>query len=269
MSKFIDKLNRVSKTAPAPLGFGAFRAALPRPKMQLVASLAQAKIDSLADYIAGADAGLLRIPDFSSGAKSLQKMSQTVPDIPWGGWLGAGDEKGLNQLVNSGCDFVVFPAASTPLALVQDTRLGKILELEPSLTEGVVRTVNDLSVDAVLITNEHGKGHFLTWRHLMLFQRFAELLTKPLLVSIPSDVTVSELQALWRAGVEGVITEVEPPNKLDGLRKAIDKLEFPSRKQKKIEALLPYMGGEKKTADEEEEEDKPKKKVTKKGTKSA
>ena len=93
--------------------------------------------------------------------------------------------------------------------------MGKILEVETALSEGLLAAVNKLPVDAVLIGGE--PESFLTWNHLMHFQRCANLLTKPMLASIPSNVTASELQALWGAGVDGVVVEVgvgQPAGKL-------------------------------------------------------
>ena len=92
----------------------------------------------------------------------------------------------------------------------------------------------------------------------MLFQHFADLLTKPLLVSIPSNVTSGELQALWKAGVDGVVIEVtagQPQDRLEELRRVIDKLTFPTpRRRGKTEPLLPYISRETGIATEEEEE---------------
>ena len=260
MSKLIDKLNRVSQATPQPMGFRVAQSDSPKPKMLLIASLAQPSIDDLADYVAGADAGLLHISNLTSGTEALQKVLQAVSDIPWGGWLRGTGWGEIKQIVKVGCDFVVFPAANTSLAIVQDDELGKILEVEASLSEGLVRAANELPVDAVLVTGEQKEGHPLTWQHLMLFQRFADLLTKPLLVSIPPNVTAGELEALWGAGVDGVVTEItaeQPQDRLKELRQVIDKLAFPSpRKREKREVLLPHSGQESgKAAIEEEEEE--------------
>ena len=182
-----------------------------------------------------------------------------MPDIPWGGWVKDIKHGEINKIVKAGCDFVVFPEASALLAVLQDNEVGKILEVGASLSEGLLRTVDELPVDAVLITNEQEGEYFLTWHHLMLYQRFATLLTKPLLVSVPSGVTASELQALWGAGVDGVVVGVgtgQPEERLNELRQAIDKLTFPSsRKRKKAEALLPHISGETGIEAEEEEEE--------------
>jgi len=258
MSRFIDKLNQVSRVVPQSIGFGRAQSVSEKPKILLIANLTEASVGGLADYVAGADAGLLHLPKLSSGAKTLKEISQAVPDVPWGGWLKDINKDKMGQLAEAGCDFVVFPAANTPLVLLQDDELGKILEVEASLSEGLLRTVNELPVDAVLIAAERKEGDFLTWHHLMLFQRFADLLTKPLLTSIPSNITANELQAIWEAGVDGVVIEVEtgqPTDRLKKLRQVIDKLAFPSqRKQGKAEALLPYIGRESSILTEEEEE---------------
>ncbi len=261
MSRFIDKLNRLSRAEPQPIGFRTTHPVSPMPKIQLVATLAQESVESLTDYVAGADAGLLRISKLSSGAKTLQKISQAVSDIPWGGWLQGSGLGQIKQMTKTGCDFVVFPATNTPLAILQNDEVGKILEVEASLSEGLLRAANELPIDAVLIASEQKEGYFLTWQHLMLFQRFADLLSKSLLVCIPSTVTAGELQALWEAGVDGVLIEVtaeQPQDRLKELRQVIDKLSFPSpRKREKIEPLLPRISQEAgiATAEEEEEEE--------------
>jgi len=258
MSKLIDKLNRVSQAVPQAMGFRATQQALPKPRMLLIADLAQANVDGSADYVAGADAGLLHISNLSEEAKTLRKICEVVSDIPWGGWLRDVGQVDMKQIVEAGCDFVVFPPANTLLAILQDNKLGKILQVEASLGEGLVRAVDRLPVDAVLTAGEPEEEYFLTWHHLMLFQRLADLLIKPLLVSVPSNITADELQTLWETGVAGVMSKVgvgQPEGRLRELRQAIDKLTFTSqRKRGKTEALLPYIGGERNIVAEEEKE---------------
>ncbi len=237
-----------------------FRAAgvPPKPRMLLIASLAQVGVDRLADGVAGADAGLLPISKLSSGVKTLKQICQAVPDIPWGGWLKEMGREGMEQMVEAGGDFVVFPAGSASLAMLEEEKLGKILEVEPGLDLGLLKAVDDLPVDAVLVAAEGGKDYLLTWNHLILFRRCASLLTKPLLVLVPSELAASELQALWEAGVGGVVVEagIEAEGRLAKLRQMIDKLTLPSPgKRRKAEPLVPYIRGETVVASEEEEEE--------------
>jgi len=259
MSHFIDKLKRVSQVAPQPMGFRATQPSSDKPGVLIITSLAQTDVDSLADRLAGADAGLLRITKLGSGAKALRKVSQAAPDIPWGGWVAGISEEEVEQVAKIGFDFVVFPPATTSLAILKDDRVGKILDINPSLREDLLPAVDELPADAVLVAGEQEKDYFLTWRHLMFFQRCADLLTKPLMVSIPPNVSTHELQTLWEAGVNGVVVKIEseqPPGILKELRQAIDKLTFTvPRKPRKAEPLLPYPSGKTYTVVEEEEEE--------------
>ncbi len=259
MSRLIDELNRIAKSTPQPMGF---RAAHPTPlklRILLVASLAQiGDTGRLAACVDGADAVLLRLTKSHLAAKTLPKTAGSLPDMPWGCFLEDTGTNKMETLIKAGCDFVVFPAASRFSATPQDNKVGKVLQVESSLGEGLLRGVNDLPVDAVLAIDTYEAGGSMAWHHLMLFQHMANLLTKPLLVPVPSNVTAGELKALWETGADGVVVEVDTgkPGGLKELRRVIGELPpRSSKKRGKAEALLPYSGGVKETEPEEEEEE--------------
>jgi hypothetical protein len=261
MSRLIDALNRVAKAVPQPMGFRAVRPDSSEPRILLIASLAKIEDAShLADGTDGADAVLLRLDKSGLAASTLKKIAASLPNIPWGGWLDDIGNKKMATLVEAGCDFVVFPAASRVLATPQDNKVGKILQVEPSLGEGLLKAVNDMPVDAVLAAHVCEVGEPILWHHLMILQRLANLLSKPLLVTAPLEITAGEIKALWEAGADGVVLEADTGHleRLKELRQSIGKLKFPaSRKRGKAEALLPRIGGEGGTVtpDEEEEEE--------------
>ena len=261
MSKFIDRLNRLSRPEPQPIGFRATQIVGARLRVQLAASIAQENAKYMADHVAGADAGIVRITEFSSGAEALRAASRAVTDIPWGGWLAGGTTAVIERITDAGCDFVIFPAATTPLAALQSGEVGKILEIDASLSEGLLRATNDLPVDAVLLGGEQLLASALTWQFLVLVRRLADLLNKPLLVPVPSEITSAELQALWEAGVKGIVALVglvQPKDRIKELRQTIDRLTFPSpRKGEKPEPRLYRIGQEtgREPAEEEEEEE--------------
>jgi hypothetical protein len=250
VSKFVDRLKQASGVVAQPMGFGRGKAASPESKILLVASLARASAGNLAELVVGADAGLVSISGSGGDAKTLKQCAAAVPGIPWGGWL-----KGSSRSVkDSGCDFIVFPA-KIPLGVLEDTKAGRILEIEATLDEGLLRTVDELPVDGVLISAKED-GLSVTWRQLMLFQRASRLLAKPLLVTVPPEVAAAELRMLWRAGVDGVVLEIagsRAGGELGRLREAVDKLTFPSRAGRgKLGALLPKISGEAVSESEEE-----------------
>jgi hypothetical protein len=258
MSRLIDELKRVDRATPQPMGFRTARSVSFEPRILLIASLAQiVDTDHLADGVDGADAVLLRLAKSHLTASTLQKIAASLPDMPWGSWLDDIDARKTEILVEAGCDFVVFPAASRVSATPQDEKIGKILQLESSLGEGLLRAINDLPVDAMLTTDAYEDDGSMAWHHLMYFQLLANLIAKPTLVPTSPNVTASELKALWEVGVDGIVVETDAakPGGLKELRQAINELTPRStRKRGKTEALLPYTGSVKDTEPEEEEE---------------
>jgi hypothetical protein len=242
MSQFIDKLKQASGGG-APMGFRTAAAKTARPRMVLVAVVAGADAAHLADIATGADAGLLVMAKSAAGA--LKQAANAVPGIPWGGWLKESDG---GKAV--GADFAVFSAASRLLA---EDKTGKVLEVEPTLEPSLLKSADDLPVDAVLIAAENGP---LTWRDLMLVQRGANILSKPLLVLVSQDVTAAELGALNDAGVRGVVVRTAAEGKIAEIAKMLAELPPPSAvKRAKAGPLLPRIGGETAAAAEEEEEE--------------
>lgn len=257
MSEFTDRLDQSSKAVFQPMGFSIAKTTLDKPKILLVASLNQVVAKKLASDVSGADAALVTVTNSNSAGNAYEKISQVSWNIPWGCRLGDIDQKRVREMEAAGCDFVVFTAGDTSLTILERSKMGRILEIELSISDGLLQSVNDLPLDAVLIAND-GQKQPLTWQNLMLFQHFAALLTKPLIARIPSSITDKELQMLWEAGVVCVVTAVNVGQSVEGLRelrRMIGKLDF-SLKQGRGQAkpLLPYINGGTGGLSEEEEE---------------
>jgi hypothetical protein len=120
----------------------------------------------------------------------------------------------------------------------------------------MLRTVGELPVDAVLLSESKESSLALTWKRLMLIRRFTGLAGKPLLVEVLPTITETEFQAIWDAGVSGVIINVDAEQAEDAagnLRKIIEKLSFPSkRKLEKNMAIVPVVAS---TVEEPKEDD--------------
>jgi hypothetical protein len=119
----------------------------------------------------------------------------------------------------------------------------------------LLRTVNDLSVDAVLLAEDKENGVSFTWKRMMLIHRFSSILSKPLLIEVTPGITSAEMQMVWDAGISGVLLKTDAEQAetaAPALRAIIDKLSFPSkRKRDKSLAFLPRA----ETRQEEPEED--------------
>ena len=255
MSKFAEKLQRVYRGAAAPIGFRKSTEAELQPLLVIAnltkASASEAK--AIAD--AGIDAGI--VIGAGLGAKGFAQLSKAIEDVPLGLFLGGAEKEEIAQSVDQGCDFVVF-GLKTPLEAVSREDVGKLLRIEPSLEPGLVRAINELplTVDGVLIAGEELS---VTVERLLTCQRFTELLSKPLLVTVNLSVTRAEISSLFQAGVNGlVLPEKVPAETFAELKKTIASLPKAAKRKAKGAALLPRLGGglgaEVQEEEEEEEE---------------
>ena len=258
VSKLIDRLVQTAETVSSPMGFRVIQPAPAKPKMTLIARIEPAAdIAQLADYVSSVDAAIIALAGTSQ--KAVTDIARSLPDTVWGLWLEEKSRQPITASIKAGADFFIMPLDSE-FDLPGIEKAGKILLVESSLSEGLIRTINELPVDAVLLADGEGEKSAVTWHQLMLCQRFADLLSKPLLLTVPASVSRAELKALWDTGVNGVVIPVKTAKqaeKLKGLRQIIDKSDFTARPRKKVAALLPHTGEETTAAipDVEEEEE--------------
>jgi hypothetical protein len=254
MSKFVDKLQSLSKSSTTPIGFHPSVSELKKPAMLLIAELSGTKVNEakiVADV--NADAGLI----LSEGpsARIVKQMVAAVGDIPLGVFVKGMSEEKINELASLGCDFVVFDIRISAAVLHKD-KVGKFLMIEPSLDQGFVRAINSLEVDGVFISSR-GEDSFVAVEHLLVCRRFVELLEKPVIMALPSLVTKAELTSLWQAGVDGVVVpSTQSVEALTELKKMIGDLPRGARgRREKAGVKLPHYGGFVAREEDEEEEE--------------
>jgi hypothetical protein len=218
------------------------------------------RVEALEGDIDNAGAVLLHMDLSKLEDKSTKKIIDVLPDVPWGLYI-EGDEVDAAMITGAGADFVVFPASGRAWIPPTEVKIGKILEVESSMDDGLIRAANSLPVDAVLVTDTFESGS-LTWHQLMIYQHMDNLLSKPLIVNAPAEATDEEIKALWEACVDGIVVDTAgmKAGRLRELREAIGKLPARStRKKGKVDATLPRMGGRVESVapvpDEEEEEE--------------
>jgi len=252
MSKFAEKIQRVYRGTAPPIGFRRSTEEESAPLL-IVASLSKASAgDAGSLAAAGIDAGILGIKGLS--AKSFAQLAEAVGYIPLGISLESAEKDTVAKSIDIGCDFVVF-GLKTPLEAVSKEGMGRVLKIESSLEPGLVRAINGLplSIDAVLVA---GDEPAVTVERLLIYQRFAELLDKPLLVTLSSMITADELSGLFEAGVNGLLLpEGLSADAVTELKKSAGGLSRTAKRKTRAAAILPRVGGELETGVEEEEED--------------
>jgi hypothetical protein len=259
MSKFIDKLNQIYKTAAPAMGFRKSTSEAELPPMLLVSNLSKSgtkKSKSLTD--SGIDAAVAS--NGSMDTDSLKGLLKTIGDIPLGLVIEeSSTPETIWEMIDAGCDFVVF-GLQTPVETINKEGLGKVLKIEPSLTPTLVRAINELSlpIDAVLIA---GDDTTITIERMLNCQLFAGLLNKPTLVNVNSSLTSIELSNLHGTGVKGLILPEGTPLKMFAeLKKSISSLPKAPKRKTGAGVLLPHISVQpesrvEKVEEEEEEED--------------
>jgi hypothetical protein len=254
MSKFVDKLQSLSKSSTTPIGFHPSVSELKSPALLLIAGLSGTQVKEakiVADV--NADAGL--ILDEGPSARIVRQMVEAVGDIPLGVFVKGMSEEKIDELASLGCDFVVFDIR-IPAAVLHKEEVGKFLMIEPSLDQGFVRAINSLDIDGVVISSR-GEDSFVAVEHLLVCRRFVELLEKPVIMALPSLVTKTELASLGQVGVDSVVApSTQSVEALAELKKMISDLPRRARgRRAKAGVKLPqYGGGVTGEEDEEQEE---------------
>ena len=231
MSKFIERLQQVLNPPSQSMGFNTAKSEQAKPRIQVVVNVTGGNLKSLLKELGEADA--LVLPKSAAG----------IDSVIYGTWLTKGDDEEVEKSIKSGADFIIMP--SNGKVLSPDKKVGKILQIEATISDILLRAVSELPVDAVLLTEEKENGLGVTWKRMMLIHRFSSLLNKPLLIEVLPDVEANELQVIWEAGVSGVIVTADAEQAaaiIPGLRKVIDKLSFPAkRKREKSLAIVPHI----------------------------
>jgi len=223
MSEFVKKLNQVSHGAGHTIGFGAVSKPKTTP-MLLIARLTSMDEDSSTAAVSGkVDALLYDIKDSAGQAYTLAKLAENDDKIPWGVRLQKASIEGINRLAEAGCDFVILdPEAAA--GVLQEETMGKVLEAGVALGDGLVRAIGQLSVDALLLTEDKQSGS-LTINQLINYQRISGFAGKPLLAFLPREL--SDLEVLLDAGIKGVVMDLSVKDmeaRLKEVQEAIQKL---------------------------------------------
>jgi hypothetical protein len=245
MSKFIERLKRVSEGEAAPLGFG-IKAPEKMPQMVLGAILTRDDIGMAAAAVEkGIDAVLISLLSVAGGTNELGQIIQLAAHIPWGVWLESPTAEEVKQVREMGCDFLLFDGERTSFTLLREEGLGKIMKVESALSDSLIRTTDRLPVDALFMDNGT-LGLPLSVNQLMDYYRFVLLTRKPLLVSMPSSMSDLDVEMLWEVGIAGVFLKAEADlfeSRLSALQQAIKKLPSSRRRPRSAsEVSLPYLG---------------------------
>lgn len=127
-----------------------------------------------------------------------------IGELPWGVVWEEEEIKGLDLLKAKGCDFLVLNTLAPATILKEE--MGKFLKVEPSLAEGLIRAINQLPLDGVVLPLEITH---LSLQDLLLCQYWVSLVRKPVLVLLSPELNIEDLRYIVDTGVKGIIVKGE------------------------------------------------------------
>lgn len=260
MSKLLEKLERMSEGRARPLGFEAALTRAQISPMLLIAGLPAGKTNIVSTATGeGADALLFNADQRKKEKNSPGLINDTQLDIPWGVSLPEATGKEIGQLMEMKCDFVVFTPETTPASVLGKEGIGKVLQIDSSLGDSLIKTITRLQLDAVLLSPLEDAEYPLTIRQLMLYEQLAGGVGKHLLAAMPPGMPAEDLESLWGIGVRGVVVDLtveHPGQRLSEVKEAIQKLPMTRKKSKgSISAIVPFARVESTPVPPEEDDD--------------
>ncbi len=259
MSKLLDRLDRLARGAPRTIGFSPKAPQESIPTLALLAWLGDASKPSVAEAASDkVDAFIVSESVFQGGKSG--KRSKIKEGTILGVAVERPDRERVEASKGNGSDFIVFGLEGTPVDLLEDGDVARLLRVSSDLEESQIRGLEDLPVDAFLLQRPSLEGP-LSLSHLLAISNIRSAVSRYLLLEWNEALTSRELEHLRDLGVDGLVVNMEQAETpvIATLRERIDQL--PPRKPKgeqRSVVMLPHSAGTEQRLPhrhEEEEED--------------
>jgi len=199
LSKLCDRLARVRK-ASGTIGFAAGRADAPRMLVVPVLDDVPAT-DVAAPVRQRADAIVLQ-HDPEDGESALRAMQKAFRDVPVGLRLAGPD---FDERVLTGeCDFVLC-GVDAPSSLLALSSTGIFMEIDAGVEASRLRAMADFGVEGFVLASESLNLHSLS--AAVECRRARGMTGCPVLVKVLEPLSPVQVTALWKAGVDGLMTD--------------------------------------------------------------
>lgn len=238
MSKLEERIKKVVKSAPAPMGFAISSARASDATMLVVVRLSPGDLGKIGDAASkGAD---VIIADGVDAGK-LKREASKAGDAVVGAALERASRGEVASIKEAGADFVALGLDSAKAEAMLEKNVGFVLSVALDAEDTELRLIADLQLDALVVPQVQTG---FTVRELLKLRRIAALGRTPLLMEVDAGIDASALQALRESGVVGVIVDASSIGKLGKLRETISALPARGhRREEKAEATIPSGGG--------------------------
>jgi hypothetical protein len=198
MSKLEDAIRRSQRVESAPMGFGAAR---PTAKPSMLTGFFGSAGDIGKARDAGAEFILVDARGSGLSAADAKSARDAAGDLPLGAWTAVADSAAATALREAGVDFLVV-GDSTPAAALLNEELGYVLGLPQQPEETFLRSLEPLSLEALLLGDVPSP---LTVAGQIELSRAGAIARRPLLCDTVASASADDLLCLRAAGVVGVM----------------------------------------------------------------
>ena len=238
MSKFLDRMERISLAAPGGIGFAAARTEK-TPGLALVGLVSKSYAKGLATVSKlGLDAALLSGIDDAAGLKRYEK---SLPSAPWGVSTSSLTETSAQEFRDGGCDILAFSMENTAASALSSDDAARILYVDPEIEERELRAIGALPIAVLILTMKDISGP-MDLASLASIASISRRVDKYVLVELAGVPSDKDMEALRNAGVDGLVLDVAAvePEALAKLKDAA--LDMPKQRpsgRRRADAIVP------------------------------
>ncbi len=255
MSQLLNKLEKISRGSPAPMGFGAASRVEKNPAMALIGNLSRnhAQGANRLSHLE-ADGALLHGLDDQD---ALSQITGALNGVPWGVRVDELDQPRAQTLLDSGCDFFVVSPEKASVEAMKDDRAAYLIDLPADAGERFLRAIEDLPVDALLLSLDPFQSP-LTLQDLISITSVRSMFDKYLIIHAAAALTSKEIECLRDVGVDGLMVDAgrTTEKELKDLKQRL--FDIPKQRRPRSErmtAVLPRVGFHNAEADEFDDDD--------------
>ena len=169
MSKFTDKLHKISRSVATPIGFHSATSEPGDSPLLLIAGIFSADIKKVKS-LDGISIDAALIFNQNLGLKKVKQFVKVLRDAPLGIIINQLSEINNDNSATAGLDFIAFDK-HVAMTNIERTSVGKLFMIDASLNMDLIKAVNELDIDGVIIDNS--QADLLTVEHLPAFARAA------------------------------------------------------------------------------------------------
>jgi hypothetical protein len=200
MGELLDKLERASKGAVQPLGFGA---GARREKIAPVLLIGVVEPGNDAQAKLAVESGLdaVIVGAGQANGSAIDKAVKGAKGTVAGVWRDQAAETDPE-----GADFQVFSSDATPVGALSGEKRTNIMQVVPEWEDSQLRTIELLPVDGFLVSLKDSPS--LTVSQLMRLARVRGVTSRWLLAHLAELPTKAEAEQLRDVGVAGIVVDV-------------------------------------------------------------